>query len=202
MDGDPIDIIESQTVYRGFFRIDRYRLRHRLYSGGWSAEMSREVFVRGNAAAVLLYDPDRDTVVLVEQFRLAAHLAGYTAWQLEIVAGIVETDSSPVEVARRETREEADLAIIGELVPIHRYLTSPGGTTEVVDLFCGRVDSAAAGGIHGLADEHEDIRVVVKTLDEAMELVRNGTIANGFALFALYWLAAHRAGLRQRWLQS
>lgn len=202
MDGDPIDIIESQTVYRGFFRIDRYRLRHRLYSGGWSAEMSREVFVRGNAAAVLLYDPDRDAVVLVEQFRLAAHLAGYPAWQLEIVAGIVETESSPLEVARRETSEEADLAILGELVPIHRYLTSPGGTTEVVDLFCGRVDSAGAGGIHGLADEHEDIRVVVKTFDEAMELVRKGTIANGFALFALYWLAAHRARLRQRWLQS
>src|ERR1700737_642062 len=87
---DPIEILECQTVYRGFFRVDRYRLRHRLFSGGSSVELSREVLERGNAAAVLLYDPERDAVVLVEQFRLAAHLAGFPPWQIEIVAGIVE----------------------------------------------------------------------------------------------------------------
>src|SRR6185437_14749957 len=108
--------------YRGFFRIDHYRLRHRLYSGVWSAELSREVFERGSAAAVLPYDPERDCVVLVEQFRLAAHLAGFPAWQTEIVAGIIEPGEEAASVACREAREEAGLAIIGELVPIHRFL--------------------------------------------------------------------------------
>jgi ADP-ribose pyrophosphatase len=199
---DPIEILESRTVYRGFFRVDRYRLRHRLFAGGWSTELSREVLERGNAAAVLLYDPERDAVVLVEQFRLAAHLAGFAPWQIEIVAGIVESGSAPADVARRETGEEAGVTVIGELVPIHRALTSPGGTTETVDLFCGRVDSRSAGGIHGLAAEHEDIRVVVKTYAETVELVESGVIVNAFTLLALHWFSANRERIRRSWLQS
>ena len=200
MNDAAIEILDRETAYQGFFRIDRYRLRHRLYSGGWSATLSREVFERGRAVALLLYDPERDAIVLIEQFRLAAHLAGFAAWQLEIVAGIVDrTDEAEAEVARREAREEAGLAVIGELVPIHRFLTSPGGTTETVALFCGRVDAGAAGGIHGLADEDEDIKVVVKPYAEAELLLRAGRIDNAFTLLALYWLAANRLELRRLW---
>jgi ADP-ribose pyrophosphatase len=195
-----IEIIDRETAYQGFFRIDRYRLRHRLYSGGWSSELAREVFERGNAAGVLLYDPARDALVLIEQFRLAAHLAGFPAWQLEIVAGIIERpNESALDVVRREAKEEAALAIDGELLPIHRFLTSPGGSTETVALYCGRVDSRDAGGIHGLADEHEDIKVLVKSYDETMALLRAGKIDNGFTIVALYWLAAHRERLRREW---
>jgi ADP-ribose pyrophosphatase len=195
-----LQILERKTVYRGFFRIDRYRIRHRLFNGGWSGELVREVFERGHAVGVLLYDPRRDAVVLIEQFRLAAYLAGFTPWQLEVVAGIVEpSDRGEAEVALRETREETGLVIEGALLPIHRYLTSPGGTTEYVHLFCGQVDSTDAGGIHGLADEHEDIKVVVKSYEEVMALLRADRIENGFALVALYWLAANRDRLRQSW---
>jgi ADP-ribose pyrophosphatase len=91
------------------------------------------------------------------------------------------------------------LVPIGDLVPIHRLLTSPGGTTEAIDFFCARVDSSGAGGIHGLAHEGEDIRVVVKSYDEAMALLRDGMIENGFTALCLYWLAANRDRLRQRW---
>ena len=200
MSEDALEILDRETAYQGFFRIDRYRLRHRLFSGGWSPVLMREAFERGRAAGVLLYDPVRDAVVLIEQFRLAAHLAGLSAWQLEIVAGIIDRDGeSEAEVARREAKEEAGLAILGELLPIHRFLTSPGGSTETVALFCGRVDSAGAGGIHGRADEHEDIKVVVKSYGEAIRLVRDCEIDNGFTLLALYWLAANRAKLRRRW---
>jgi ADP-ribose pyrophosphatase len=195
-----VRILGRETAYQGFFRIDRYRLRHRLYRGGWSAEMQREVFERGRAVGVLLYDPSRDALVLVEQFRLAAWLAGFAAWQLEIVAGIVDRDGeSEAQLARREVQEEAGLAIEGELLPIHRYLTSPGGTTETVALYCGRVDSRDAGGIHGLAAEHEDIKVVVKDYRETLRLLRADKIPNGFTLLALYWLVAHRARLRRQW---
>jgi ADP-ribose pyrophosphatase len=197
---DAVRLLDRETVYSGFFRIDRYRLRHRLYSGGWSDELSREVLERGRAVGVLLYDPVGDRVVLVEQFRLAAHLAGYPAWQLEIVAGIVDDHGeAEAAVASREAHEEAGLAIDGELLPIHRYLTSPGGTTETVSLFCGRVDAQGAGGVHGLAEEGEDIKVVVKRYGEVMRLVRAGQIFNGFTLLALYWLAMRRRALRRRW---
>jgi ADP-ribose pyrophosphatase len=199
LDEDSIAINERETVYRGFFRVDRFLLRHRLFAGGWSAELSREVFLRHDAAGILLYDPQRDEIVLIEQFRLAAHLAGFAAWQLEIVAGIIDSDESAAAVARREAEEEAGLAVIGEVVPIHRFMTSPGGSTETVDLFCGRVDASAAGGIHGLADESEDIRVVVKSYAEAMELLNAGKIENGYTLLALHWLAANREALRRQW---
>src|SRR5690349_7125731 len=154
-----------------------------------SPALSREVFERGRAVAVLLYDAAADAVVLVEQFRLPAHLAGFPAWQLEVVAGIVDRpgESEP-DVARREVEEEAGLAIIGEPLPIHRFLTSPGGTTESIDLFCARVDARGASGIHGLADEDEDIRVVVMSYREAMRRLRRDAIANAFAIIALYWL--------------
>ena len=199
MDEDSIAISDRRTAYSGFFRIDQFRLRHRLFAGGWSPELSREVFLRHNAAGILLWDPIRDELVLIEQFRLAAHLAGFAAWQLEIVAGIIETGESTADVARREAQEEAGLPVIGDLVPIHRFLTSPGGSTETVDLFCGRVDATNAGGIHGLADESEDIRVVVMSSAAALALVAEGRIDNGFTLLALHWFAANREALRLRW---
>jgi ADP-ribose pyrophosphatase len=200
MSDEALQILHRETAYQGFFRIDRYRLRHRLHAGGWSAEISREVFRRGNAVGLLLYDPDRDAVVMVEQFRLAAHLGGFSAWQLEVVAGIVDHENeSETDVARREAQEEAGIAVDGELLPVHRFLTSPGGSTESVVVFCGRVDSRNAGGIHGLAAEHEDIKVVVKTYAEALALLRAGKIENVFSMVALYWLAANRTKLRRRW---
>lgn len=199
MDEDAIDIRERKTVYRSFFRIDHFRLRHRLYAGGWSPELSREIFLRHDAAAILLYDPRRDTLVFIEQFRLAAHLAGFPAWQLEIVAGIIDKDEPAAAVARREAQEEAGLSLIGEILPIHRFLPSPGGSTETVDLFCGRVDAGNAGGIHGLADESEDIKVVVKSSDEAFALLETGKIQNAFTLIALHWFAAKRETLRRLW---
>jgi len=197
---DTVQIIQRETVYQGFSRLDRYRLRHRLYGGGWSEEMEREVFERHATVGVLLYDPQRDAVVLVEQFRLPAHLAGFPSWELEIVAGLVDHAGESLEdLARREAKEEAGIEIMDALVPVHRFLPSPGACTERVDLFCGRVDARGAGGIHGLAQEHEDIKVVVLPYRDAMKLVRGDKIGNGLTTLALYWLAAHRARLRREW---
>jgi ADP-ribose pyrophosphatase len=197
---DGVKITQREEIHRGFFRLERYRLKHKLYRGGWSAEIEREIFDRGRTVGIVLYDPHRDEVVLVEQFRLAAHLANMPAWELEIVAGIVDKDGeSEVELARRESREEAGLELIGEPIFIHRFMPSTGACTEVVDLFAGQVDASKASGIHGVADEHEDIKVVVMRFDEAMRQVRADTIKNGPTLLALYWLAAERERLRREW---
>lgn len=203
MSDNGVQISQHETLHRGFFRLERYRLRHKLYRGGWSDELEREIFERGRTVGILLYDPDRDEVVLVEQFRLAAHLAGLAAWVLEIVAGIVDKEGeSEIELARRESREEAGLELIGEPIFIHRFMPSTGGCTEVLDLFVGRVDASNAGGIHGLADEHEDIKVVVLRFDEAMERARADAIKNGPTLLALYWLATEREKLRREWAKA
>jgi ADP-ribose pyrophosphatase len=194
-----VEIVESRTAFERFLRVDVFRFRHRLFSGEWSTLRDYDVLRRGQAAAIVLYDPDRDSVVLVEQFRLPALLAGSSPWQLEAVAGLIDSGEAPPNVALRETREEAGLTLIGEPVPIQRYVPSSGGSDESVFLFCGRVDSTTAAGVHGLAEEHEDIRVVVKTLAEIEALLDHGAIESGHTLIALYWVLRHRDEVRQRW---
>jgi len=194
-----VEIVETMTVAARHLRIDTFRFRHRLFSGEWSAERSYDVLRRGQAVAIVLYDPDRDAVVLVEQFRLPALLAGSSPWQLEAAAGLIDTDETPDAVAIRETREETDLALIGEPILIQRYLSSSGNSDESVVLFCGRADSAAAGGVHGLPEEHEDIRVVVKTLAEIEALIDAGAIESGHTLIGLHWLLRHRDRLQRLW---
>ncbi len=193
-----VEILEKIEAFKGYFRIDRYRLRHRLFSGGWSPEITREVFERGHAAAVLPYDPVRDEVVLIEQFRIGAYAAGRPPWLKEIVAGIIEEGESAESVVRREAVEEAGCEI-ADLVHITDYLVSPGGTSECISVFCGRVDSRGKGGIHGIPSEHEDIRVVVVPFAEAAEMLRARRIDNATALISLQWLALNREDLRRAW---
>ena len=193
-----VEIIEQEVPFQGYFRIDRYRLRHRKFEGGWTEPLSREVFERGHAAAVLLYDPARDTVVLIEQFRIGAYTAELEPWLIETVAGIIEPGEQAEEVVRREAREEAGCEVT-DLRPIGTYLMTPGGSSETIAFFCGRVDSAGAGGIHGLAHEGEDIRVVVLTSDEALARLEAGEIINANAVLPLQWLALNRVRLKQLW---
>jgi ADP-ribose pyrophosphatase len=193
------EIAHTQTISARHLRIDTFRFRHRLFSGEWSAERNYDILRRGQAVAIVLYDPDRDRVVLVEQFRLPALIADSSPWQLEVAAGLIDTDETPREVAIREAREETGLALIGEPVLIQRYLSSTGNSDEAVVLFCGRVDSTVAAGVHGLPEEHEDIRVVVKTLAEVEALLDAGALESGHTLIGLYWLLRHRDRLRQLW---
>ncbi len=192
------EILETSTGYAGFFRILRYRLRHRLFSGEWSRELTRELFERGHAAAVLPYDPVTDRVVLTEQFRIGALQAPGGPWLLEIVAGIIEAGETPQDVVRREAMEEIGCAV-SDLVSICDYHVSPGGTSERIHLFCGRVDASQAGGVHGVADEDEDIRVVVMSADDAIAHMQAGQIVSAAPIIALQWLMMNRASLRENW---
>ena len=196
---DPrVEIFEKTVGYQGFFRLDRYRLRHRLFSGAWSRTLVREVFERGHAAAVLPYDPVRDQVVLIEQFRIGALQAPGGPWLLEIVAGVIDPGETPEEVIRREAVEESGCPL-QEIVPICEYLVSPGGTTERISLFCGRVDASQADGIHGVAEEGEDIRVVATPIDDAIAYLHAGRINAAAPIIALQWLMLNRDQLRRRW---
>jgi ADP-ribose pyrophosphatase len=201
MDHADFEIVEKSIAYQGYFRIDRYRFRHRLFAGGWSGEIKREVFERGHAVGVLAYDPERDAVILIEQFRIGAVAAGMPAWQGEVIAGIIDEGETPEAVARREAQEEAGCEI-RDLVRICHYLVSPGGASETVQLYCGRVDSTGIGGVHGLPEEHEDIRVEVVSFAEARERLLAGRFGNAPTIMALQWLILNRDELRRQWSAS
>src|SRR5260370_9826811 len=181
-------VVKAETGLWGFLQVGGVHLRHRLFWGEWSGERVYDVLRRGDAVAILLYDPDRDSVVLVEQFRLPPLYAGFSPWQIEPVAGLVDEGESDEAVARREAREEADLEPIGELIAIQRYSPSPGDSDEATMLFCGRIDSRGAGGIHGLPEEHEDIRVVVKTIAQIETMLDTGQIETAHTTIRLDWL--------------
>lgn len=202
-----VDVVETETVYNGYFRIDRYTFEHESFAGGTVGPFQREVFERGHAVAVLPYDPVSDTVVLVEQFRVGAfvaradsHIADDAgAWLVEVVAGIIEPDETPEEVAIRECKEEAGLDVLA-IERLTTYLVSPGGTTECVHLYVARVDATGAGGVHGLAAEHEDIRVHAVPAATAFAWAEDGRLHNATFLLAMQWLKLNRDALRARWL--
>lgn len=198
MTEDDIEILARETLYSGHARVDRIRLRHRLHEGGWGGEIVREVMERGHAAAVLPYDPVRDQVVLIRQFRIGALEAGRDPWPVEIVAGIIEEGEQAEDVARRETLEETGCTVM-ELVPVYDCLVSPGIFSETVAIFCARSDAGNAGGIHGLDHEGEDIEAFVLPFDEANSWMETGRIIDAKTIIALLWLAQNRAALRAKW---
>ncbi len=207
---DDVEVIDKKEVFRGYFRIDRYRLKHRRFDGAMGAEIDREIFERGHAAACLLYDPDLHKLVLIEQFRAGACAAlaspwfderETSPWLIEIVAGIIEDGEEPEAVVRREALEEAGCEI-GEIVPLFHYLVSPGGSSESMFAFCGRIDASRAGGVHGLKAEGEDIRVLVVDVEDAFDMLDEGRVNNSMTLIPLQWFRAHHEELRRRWLEG
>jgi ADP-ribose pyrophosphatase len=195
---DAVQILEREACFRGFYSLDRLRLRHLQFSGEMGPTLSRELFIRHDAVCVLPYDPQRDEVVLIEQFRVGAMGKSASPWLLELVAGLIDTDEQPEQVALREAVEEANLALTS-LWPITQYFPSPGGSDERVYLYLGRCNSLSAGGVHGLAEEGEDIRVHVLPLEDALDAVKDGRINNAASIIALQWLALNRAEVRGLW---
>lgn len=193
-----VEIIERTRVFDGYFKVDRYHLRHRLMEGGWSPILSREVFERGHAVGLLPYDPALDKVVLIEQIRIGALAAGWEPWMVEIVAGIIDPGEKLEEVAIRESQEECGAAVT-DLIPVARYMPSPGAVSETVHVFCGRVDSTTLPAIAGQPEEGEDIRVSAVPWAIAYERLTRGEFKNGLTIIALQWLALNRERLRTDW---
>lgn len=184
--------IESREVaYQGFFKMEKVALRHRLFKGGWTDTITREVFVRGHAVAALMYDPANRLIGLVEQFRIGATGTNQSPWLYEVVAGMTEPGEQPREVILRELIEEADMRP-AELIPICDYFSSPGGTDETITLYCALGDLSQVGGVHGLADENEDIRVVVLPEAQVFDELYNGRYNNAATLICLQWLQHNR----------
>ncbi|PCI56459.1 MAG: ADP-ribose pyrophosphatase [Gammaproteobacteria bacterium] len=195
---DDTNVLAVETKYHGFFKMDEYHLNHKLFSGNQSNTFTREIFERGDAVVVMLYDPQKDTLLLLEQFRAGVLRTNETPWMLEFVAGMFNENESPIEVAIRETKEEANIELKQISVQfIMKYFSSPGGMSECIHLYWATFDSSevSSGSIYGLADENEDIMVHVVSRTDALTLLTNGKISNAATIIGLQWLAINYQNL-------
>lgn len=199
-----VEIISRSLAHDGFLRVEHLQLRHRLFSGEWSEVFMRELQLKDPAVGVLLFDPDRDALLLVRQFRVGMFNDsneqdnGTLGWPLEIVAGMVDSSERHEEVALRESQEESN-CVPTDLTKICEYYNSPGGSNEKIILFCGRIDCRGAGGVYGLIEEHEDIEVQIHSYADTIQMLENGEINNAMTIIALQWLQLHRQELLDSW---
>ena len=180
-------ILKAEAGYTGFFELRQLTVEHDLFGGGTTGPLLREVLHRSDVAAALLYDKALDKVVLVEQYRAGAHVAGVDPWLIDIVAGRIEIGQTPLETISREIAEESGLTPMS-LDPIGTYLTAPHLSSEKVHLYCATVNSVLVSGFHGLAHEDEDLRPVVLGREEALCLPQTRSLSL-WAGLALRWLS-------------
>ena len=193
----------TKSLYKGFFGMDLYTVSYEGFDGTIVGPMSREIFERGDAAALVPYDPVRDEVILIEQFRPGAIRKDQNPWLLEVVAGIVDEKdgSNTLNTVLREVREEAGVECT-DAVFATRFFTTPGGSTESIDLYIGKVDASKAGGVHGLASEHENIRVFAVPFPEIMKMLDNGDFCNAIVIVGIQYLALHKDEIRRKFLSE
>ncbi len=187
-----LHLLKEETVYKGHFELKKMYFSHKLFSGEMSGEIVRELLIKGAAAALIAYDPVRDSVILVEQVRIGAYdpKSDSSPWLLELVAGMVDKgNEDPAEVAIREAQEEAGL-IVNQVEHALSIWDSPGGQLERLHLFLGLIDSSTvqSGATHGLEEEGEDILVHVVSREQAYQWVCEGKIDNVIAVVGLQWL--------------
>lgn len=202
---EDVEVESKDSIYDGFCSVKKYEIRQKRFDGQWSETYDREFIEKPYAVAALLYDPKLDNVVLIEQLRVGAidYAANHemdTPWLIEIVAGIVDKKSkeSHKDIISREIFEETGLEAQA-LLHIYDYYTSPGYSTERIELFCARVDSTKAKKFAGLKEEHEDIKIHVVSTREAFLALRSGQISNAAAIIALQWLDLNMSIVNQQW---
>lgn len=201
---DDFEIVNRRVAHAAFLAVEQAELRHRTYAGGPMRALARETVAWGDAVTVLPYDPRRDRVLLIEQFRAGPAMRGDpNPWSVEVVAGLMDKPETPEACARREAAEEAGLRL-GRLEFIVRHYPAPGLVAEHLYAFVGEADLPALGpvGLHGVAEEGEDIRAFVVPLDVAVAAADAGEIGNAPALLSVHWLARHADRLRSLWAET
>lgn len=192
-----VTIEHEETLHQGFFRLKRLRLKHRLFQGGWSDTIERELFAKSLAVSAIVYDPVLDLVGLVEQFRVGTLASPYGPWTLEGVAGMVEQGETPEDVITRELFEEAGL-VARDLLAITGFYPTPGSCDEYTHLFCALCDLSEAGGNFGLAHEGEDILFRAYPAEDVFGAMLENKTDNAATLIGLMWLQINRPNLRAR----
>ncbi len=194
---DDVQIARQRASYTGFFGVEEADLRFRRFDGGLSRPVTRAAFVMADAVTVLPYDPVKDLVLLIEQYRYGVHARGDpNPWSLETIAGRIDAGEAPEDTARRETQEEADLDLRA-LLPVASFYPSPAAVSEYVYAFVGIASLAPNWkSIGGLDSEAEDIRTHVVPFSRLLELIETGEVATAPVLISALWLSGQRDRLR------
>jgi nudix-type nucleoside diphosphatase (YffH/AdpP family) len=196
---EPGDVVEVEVrqPYAKYFAVEEFDLKHRRFDGTMSEVLNRAVFISGDAAVVLPYDPARDRVLVIEQFRSGPHARGdRQPWLIEAVAGRVDGGETPEDAARREAREEAGLEL-RDLLPVAEYYPSPAAKAEYLYTYVGIADLPdVAPRIGGVPGEDEDIRAHVIDFERLTWLMQHGEITNAPLIILAMWLDRHRDNLR------
>ncbi len=184
-------VMATERVFDGFFKLDRATVSYERFDGSMSASVNRLVFERGDSVAVLPFDRERRTVILVQQFRYPAYLRDGPGWLWEIVAGMIEPGRDAEDVARSEALEEAGYSL-GELKHAMTVYASPGGSSERIHIYLAPVVAHQhVGGGGGLPQGGEDILLRTFELNEALAMIEDGRVVDAKTVLALQFLALH-----------
>jgi nudix-type nucleoside diphosphatase (YffH/AdpP family) len=186
---DRVRISEVTLLSDNWYILRKTRFSFRRSDGNWQ-EQTRETYDRGNGATVLLYDPERRTVILIRQFRFPAYVNGYDDLLIEVPAGLLDA-RDPAQAIRAEVAEETGFAITA-VTPVFQAFMSPGSVTEKLHFFVAQYrpeDRVYSGG--GNDHEGEDIEVFEIGIDEAMQMIADGRICDGKTIMLLQHAALH-----------
>lgn len=191
-------IHQKELAYNGHFKLTKYELSHEKYNGETTPLLHRELVERNDAVAMVAYDPVTDEIVLVEQFRMGA-ITEEQPWLIEIVAGLIEAGESPEEVTIRESQEEIGCKP-SELIKIAGFYTSPGGNSEWIHLYIGKISVEELADSGGLKEEGEDIKITVVPASDVSYMLSTGEVRSGIAIVGLQWFVMNRENIRQQWV--
>ena len=190
-----VTIESREPIFRGFIQVEKVSFRHRLFNQpDYSPVIQRELIHRPEAAGVLLYNDQQQRFALIEQFRVGALNDSESAWQLEVIAGVLDGDEAPEDCIRRESLEESGCEV-QQLQHLFSFYPSAGACSEFFHLYAAEVELPKIGGIFGMPDEGENIQLHLFDYSELGTLLKNGRLRNAPVIMALQWLAQH---LQQR----
>ena len=179
-------IINKKDLYSGFFKLKKYEFIHQKHDGSWTDQVEREIFSGAHVSTLLPYDPVKNEIILIKQFRAGVISRYDDDYLYEIVAGIIDKNESPEETAKRECFEETG-CIVNKVTPVQGYFPAPGSSESYYNLFLGEVNSFEGERIRGLETENENILVKSYKVEEVRNMLKKGEIKNGLALVALQW---------------
>lgn len=194
-----LKILEAPCAYDGYLKVEQCKVQYQLFSGGWSQTFPRELIRHGLSCAALLYDPEQDRLVMVEQARMGAIDEPISPWLIEPVAGMVDKGETPEQTVYREAKEESGCDVL-DLIYATEFLVSPGISTERTKIYCARVKAPALESVHGLSQEGEDIKVHVLPVKSALKLLDTLPTLSATTLISLQWFALNQASIKEKWL--